>query len=103
MCKLINTKMFKNKWIAATGRLFSNIHHSTFPLKFPTHVTVVHDRDQCLGKIEVPLSRVKGVAKPVDMIESLSPAEDATEASGDLRVTVQLEWRVHYRGREESH
>lgn len=48
-------------------------------------------RDQCLGKIEVPLSSVKGAADPKDMVQALAPAEGSTErASGDLRVTVQL-------------
>ncbi|CAM9463836.1 unnamed protein product [Scytosiphon promiscuus] len=48
-------------------------------------------RDQCLGKIEVPLSSVKGAVDPKDMVLALTPAEGSTEpACGDLRVTVQL-------------
>ncbi|CAN0245066.1 unnamed protein product [Pylaiella littoralis] len=48
-------------------------------------------RDQCLGKIEVPLSSVKGAVEPKDMVIGLSAADGATEpACGDLRVTVQL-------------
>ncbi|CAM9908564.1 unnamed protein product [Ectocarpus fasciculatus] len=48
-------------------------------------------RDQCLGKIEVPLSSVKGAMEPRDMVMSLATADGATEpACGDLRVTVQL-------------
>eukprot|EP00752_Nemacystus_decipiens_P012470 g11044.t1 len=48
-------------------------------------------RDQCLGKIEVPLSSVKGMAEPKDMVLALSAAEGAMEpAVGDLRVTVLL-------------
>lgn len=49
------------------------------------------NRDQCLGKIEVPLSKVKDAVEPADMVMSLLPTDDAAEpASGDLRVTVQL-------------
>eukprot|EP00903_Cladosiphon_okamuranus_P018659 g17174.t1 len=48
-------------------------------------------RDQCLGKIEVPLSSVKGMAEPKDMLLALSEAEGSMEAArGDLRVTVLL-------------
>lgn len=48
-------------------------------------------RDQCLGKIEVPLSKVKGMSDPLDIVMALSPADDSIEPSyGDLRVAVQL-------------
>ncbi|CAM9796158.1 unnamed protein product [Ascophyllum nodosum] len=48
-------------------------------------------RDQCLGKIEVPLSRVKGKEFPLDLVMGLSPADDATDSPhGDLRVSVHL-------------
>lgn len=50
-------------------------------------------RDQCLGKIEVPLSDQKIWVSngPADIVQALSPVEGTEgRATGDLRVTVVL-------------
>lgn len=64
---------------------------NTRPHPVPAFLVFTVNRDQCLGKIEVPLSSVKGMAEPKDMVLGLSAAEGAMEpAVGDLRVTVLL-------------
>lgn len=51
-------------------------------------------RDQCLGKMEVPLSdaKIKAPNGPADIVKALSPTEGTGDApvTGELRLLVEL-------------